>query len=98
MYDKNIVGRIWSKYSDLAIIRDFNPATRGEEYQLEKAIRETRAEIEKLVRDLPSIIESALREGFSTSQVFDVITEKGEGLIPPFDLECLISKAQSKID
>src|SRR5258708_27910396 len=98
MYDKNIVGRIWSNYGDLAIIRDFNPATRGEEYQLEKAIRETRAVIKDLVRDLPGIIEAALREGFTTSQVFDVVREKGQDLIPPFDLACLISNAQTKIN
>jgi hypothetical protein len=99
MYNKEIVSLIWSGYRDLEIIRHRAPGTDREERELEKAIRETRSAIEDLKRDLPGILEIVLREGkFTMTQVFDVITEKGQGLIPPFDLECLISKAQNKID
>jgi hypothetical protein len=98
MYDQRIVGLIWSGYGTLAIIRDFAPATEGEQLQLEKTIRETRSAIERLVHDLVPIIEAALREGFTRKQVFDTITEKGEGLIPTRDLEVLISKVVGKLD
>lgn len=98
MYDQKIVSRIWQNYSALDIIRDLAPGTDREERELEERISETRTAIEQLVRDLPGIILAALREGFTHTQVFDVITEKGEGLVPSWNLEILIGGAQAKLD
>ncbi len=96
---KEIISLIWRGHNSIDVIKHYNPISDREYHAISNETSELRTQIEKLVADLPPIIEAVLREGkFTMTQVFDVITEKGEGLIPPFDLECLISKAQSKID
>src|SRR6267154_2595498 len=97
MYNKSIVAYVWRNFRDLEIIRDIAPGTDREEQELSTTIRETRAAIKNLTDQLPSIIETAFRRGFTAKQVFDTITEKGEGLIPPWDLDCFIAGVQKKL-
>lgn len=97
-YDPKIVSLFWRGFGTLAILREFNPGTAGEEREIENAISETRTAVEKLRGDLPGIIRSALLKGFTHKQIFDTIFEKGEGLIPTWDLECLIAGVQKKLD
>ena len=96
-YDKEIVSRIWQNYSALDIIRDLAPGTDREERELFERISETRIAIEQLVRDLPEIIEAALRKGFTQREVVDVITEKGEGLVPSWNLEVMVAGIAGKL-
>lgn len=96
---KQIINLIWRGYGSLAIVEEFSPTGDRAERELSDAIGTIRTQIEDLVRDLRGgIVESALRGGFTTSQVLDTIKEHGQDLIPLFDLQCLIAGVQAKID
>lgn len=98
MYDPKIVSYIWRGFGSIDIVKDLAPGTDREEQELFREISETRAAIEKLVRDLPPIIEAALGRGFTTQRVIETIITDGQGLAPRWNVECLVAGVQAKLN
>lgn len=99
MFDKEIVNYIWRGYGSLAIVKEFSPTGDRAERELLDAIAETRSAIEKLIQELPGIIEAALRTGnFTAQQIIETVMQDGQGLVPRFNVECLVSGIAAKID
>ena len=96
-YNPEIVSRIWQGYGWIEIVASLAPATGGEDDRLSEEVSRTRSAVEELVRDLPDIIEAALRKGFTQGEVIDVILDKGEGLVPRWNLEVMIAGIAGKL-
>ncbi len=95
---KQIINLVWRGYGSLAIVKEFNPGTAGEERELSDAASTIRSEIETLVRDLRGgIVEAALRKGFGEKEVLDGILSNSD-LVPRWDAEVLISGVAAKLD
>ena len=96
---KKIVLLIWRGFGFIQIGRELRTLDTlpSVEDEIRHAAVKIRTEVENLVKTLPGDIETALRKGFSTKQVFDGIMGVTD-LIPVWNLDNFIAAAQRRIE